>query len=169
MDAGLNVDERAALRAVIEMLRKQRWASLATAVDDQPLASMVSYCLDPEFDGVLLHLSNLARHTRNLQANPWASLAVSERDDERRDPQTLMRLSMDGPVYRLDSDAQDYAAAKRVYLNHFPGAADRFAFADFALYHLSLKRIHCVLGFGRTLALSGKQFRMLLSGDETRP
>jgi putative heme iron utilization protein len=169
MEAELNVDERAALRAAIEILRQQRWASLATAVDDQPLASMVGYCLHPEFDGVLLHLSNLARHTQNLHANPWASLAVSEHDDQRRDPQTLLRISIDGPVNQLESGAQGYAAARRAYLNRFPGAADRFAFADFALYHLSLKRIHCVLGFGRILALSGKQFRMLLPGDEAHP
>jgi len=169
MEAELRVDERTALRAVIEMLRKQRWASLATAVDNQPLASMVSYCLHPEFDGVLLHLSNLARHTQNLYANPWASLAVSEHDDQRRDPQTLIRVSIDGPVYRLDSGAEGYVVARRAYLNCFPGAADRFAFADFALYHLSFKRIHCVLGFGRTLALSGQQFRMLLPGDESTP
>lgn len=169
MKRELGIEERAALDDVGRLLHEQRWASLATAVDGQPLATMVSYCLHPEFDGVLMHLSDLARHTQNIRANAYASLAISEKDDERRDPQTLVRVSIVGRAARLESTDAGYDAAKRCYLRRFPTASDRFDFADFALYHLAPQRVHCVLGFGRTLALSGRQLQILVAGAGQGP
>ncbi len=54
-----------------ELLLGARWAGLAS-VDrqGQPLASMVAFVVGEEIGGLLLHLSRLAAHTRNLMQNP---------------------------------------------------------------------------------------------------
>ena len=72
-----------------------RWAALATHGDGVPLASMVAYACEPGFAGLLLHLSRLSAHTRNLLASPFTSIVISEPDSDRvRNPQTLARVSI---------------------------------------------------------------------------
>ena len=82
-----------------------RWGTLATAVDNQPLASNIAYVADLS-SCFLFHLSQLARHTKNLLENPQASLAVSEVDDGVYDPQTLARVNLQGRVAAVACDDQ---------------------------------------------------------------
>ncbi len=72
------MSSEAAGRAV-QMIRNLRWGALATSGDQGPMASMVSYAITPNLE-LLMFLSGLARHTRNLHDNPTASLVVSEAD-----------------------------------------------------------------------------------------
>ena len=55
-----------------------RWSTLATTnADGSPLASEIAFaCL--RADGLVVHLSQLAKHTRNLMERPQFSLSVSE-------------------------------------------------------------------------------------------
>src|SRR4051794_41255469 len=84
------------LGAIATLIRSQRIAALGTLREASPFVSMVAYAAEPDFGGLLLHLSRLAAHTRQLLANPQASLLISEHDDERDDPQTLARITLAG-------------------------------------------------------------------------
>ena len=97
--------KREQLDQLARLVNGQRWAALAT-VDEtaQPMASMVGYVVNEEFDSVALHLSRLAAHTRNLLANPHASLVISACDDGSDDPQLLMRASLQGHVEIIERD-----------------------------------------------------------------
>lgn len=145
------IEERAGLSA---LLADSRWAALATVREDSPLASWVAVV--PEGNGrYLLHLSRLAAHTRNLQTNPRASLTFSEPDqDPSRDPQTLVRISLQGQIHPLDREANDYRAARERYLAWLPAAQIQFTLGDFQLMRFVPESARSVTGFGSARRLT---------------
>lgn len=153
----MNAEEQ---RNLANLLRGQRWAALATLADDgAPLASMVAYVPEEDFGGFLLHLSRLASHTRNLLADPRASLAVSEPDTGQGDPQTLARVTVQGTVVHLPRDTAEYAAGRDVYLRRLPDAGRLFEFPDFMLFRLVPSGARLVGGFARAYSLDAARLR----------
>ena len=145
------------LAIVAALLRGQRQAALGTLRGDAPFVSMVAYLAEPDFGGVLLHLSRLAPHTRHLLADPRASLLVCERDDGRDDVQTLARVTLVGSCETLASDEQ--AAARDRYLARLPVAAPLFDFPDFALFRFVPQEARYIGGFGRIFTLTPDHLR----------
>lgn len=146
MEQGLNPDEQ---RRLAVLLRASRWAALATARDNEPLATWVALAPEDDLGGFLLHLSRLALHTRYLETNPRASLSFTEPDRGAGDPQELARVSLQDYVETIGRDASGYAAARERYLAHFPAAAPMFEFTDFALVRFVTVTARYVSGFGR--------------------
>ena len=152
-----------ALQAASTLVAKSRWAALATICGDgTPLASQVAVA--PDKGGVLLmHLSQLAEHTRNLAQRPAVSVVMGQPDAGSPDPQTLARISILGMATLLAPDAAGYEAAKVAYLNALPAAEPRFAFTDFGLYALVPARAQYVGGFARAFRFNARDTRQLLS------
>lgn len=139
-------------------LLSARWGALATSLDDAPYSSWVAFVVEPDFQGFLMHLSRLARHTRFLLENPVASLALCEQDDGRSDPQTLARVSMSGEVEQVERGAEDYGLARARYLAEFPEAEPLFGFTDFHLFRLRLEQAQFVPGLGQAKRLRATDF-----------
>lgn len=151
-------------QALVTLLTGSRWAALATARDSEPLASWVAVAPAAEPGHYLLHLSRLAPHTRNLQANPRAALAFSEPDRDRsRDPQTLARVSLQGRVETIARDAAGYPAARERYLACLPQAGVQFTLGDFSLLRFVAESARFVAGFGRAHRLDAGAVRSLLA------
>lgn len=144
---------------IARLLRGQRWAALATLREGAPFASMVAYVPEQDFTGFLLHLSHLSAHTRNLMADPRASLVVSEPDGGRGDPQTLARLTVLGRVEQLSKGSSRYDASRRLYIERLPDSEMLFGFGDFTLFRLAAEEARYVGGFGRAFSLSSAQLR----------
>jgi len=143
----LTPEEKQTLRV---LLSRQRWAALATSRDDEPLASWVAVVPDAEPGYFVLHLSQLALHTRYLQTNPRASLAFSEHDaDPARDPQTLARISLQGRVAVVEREAPEYSPTRTRYLAALPHADVQFGLGDFSLMRFVPLYARFVPGFGR--------------------
>jgi putative heme iron utilization protein len=152
-------EEMARLRALLET---QRWAALATARDNEPLASWVAFLREPPGHRFLLHLSRLARHTRYIELNPSVSLAISESDaDPGANPQLLARVSFTGAMQAVARDAPDYAAARARYLARFPAAAQTFELGDFSLFRLTASEARYVGGFGRAYRVGAEELQGL--------
>ena len=150
MAQGMNPEEKRRLAA---LLRGQRWAALATARDNEPLATWVAVVSEDDLGGFLLHLSRLALHTRYLETNPRASLSFTEPERGASDPQELARVSLQGYVETIGRAATGYAAARERYLARFPAAAPMFEFTDFALVRFVTVTARYVSGFGRVQRL----------------
>ena len=132
----------------VRMLKNHRWSALATTGQDGPMASMVSYAIEPDL-GILMFLSGLARHSRNLKETPLASLVVAEPDQpEVADPQTIARVSVQGTVEGIPRDDPGFGPAWQVYVDRFPFAAPRLQLGDFTLYRLVPSAARWVGGFG---------------------
>ena len=140
-----------------DLLRSTRWAALGT-VDEKgaPFVSSVAFAIDS--DSLLIHVSELGAHTRNLLERPVFSLLISEPDSpENPDPQTLARLSLSGRAEALPRDAEEFAARAGIYVSTFPDSEMRFGFGDFHLIRLIPESGNFVGGFGRAKRLKGEK------------
>jgi len=126
------------------LIRAQDRGCLATLQvgDGTPYASLVLYATLPDATPVLL-LSGLAEHTRNLGADPRASLLV-DGTAGLADPLTGARATLVGRLEEADE-----APARPRYLARHPSAESYAGFGDFRFYALRFTRAHLVAGFGR--------------------
>jgi putative heme iron utilization protein len=152
------MEKEEALQQLSRFISGQRWAALAT-VDEKghPQASMVAYVPETGFGGLLLHLSQLAAHTRHALETPWAALVITEPDGGEGDPQTLVRASVAGPIRPIARESESYQEAKQHYLARLPDAEQRFGFGDFMLLRLQPQSVRFVAGFGRAYSFSGTE------------
>ena len=149
------------LAVIARLLREQRQAALGTSTaDGAPFVSMVACVPEPDFGGLLLHLSGLSPHTGHLRRDPRAALMVYEPDGPHvADVQTLARLSLSGRVAVIPRDTPEYAAGRARYLERLPAAAMLFDFPDFALFRLIPSEARYVGGFARAYTLTPEQLR----------
>ena len=135
----------ASVEIVRRLLRRAERGTLATRLaeaDGWPYSSLVMIAVNHDLSPILL-LSDLAEHTRNLIADPRASLLI-DGTAGAEDPLSAPRVTLLGRIARVD----DRAAAAR-YVAHHPASALHAGFADFHYYRLGIERAHLVAGFGR--------------------
>jgi putative heme iron utilization protein len=126
-------------------LRAHRYGVLSTIskkFDGYPFGSITPYLVD--HDGSLLILiSTLAEHTKNILHDPRVSIITHD----QRDPhiQTQGRVTVLGNA-ELEPDREQ---AGQRYLRYFPEAASYFAMHDFSFYRIRPMAIRYIGGFGR--------------------
>ena len=130
--------------AARRLVRNQDRASLATSLagDGTAYASLVLYATLADATPILL-LSALAEHTKNLKADPRASLLV-DGTAGLADPLTGARVTLVGRLEEVG-----VGAAQARYLARHPSAETYVGFGDFRFYALRMARAHLVAGFGR--------------------
>jgi hypothetical protein len=149
------------LAAIAMLIRSQRVASLGTLQNGAPFVSLVAYAAEPDLLGMLLHLSDLAPHTRQLRADARASLMIAEADGASvDDPQTLARLTLHGVVEPILRDTEAYARGRERYLARHPAAAQLFDFGDFNLFRFIPAGARFVGGFARAFTLTLDHLRV---------
>lgn len=149
---------------VIQRLCQQRQAALATvAADGAPHVGMVAFAVEPDGSALLLHLSTLAAHTRQLLAEPRVSLLLAEPDStEVDDVQTLARITIYGHAQPVAVDDARYAICRAAYLRRFAAAEMRFGFADFVLVRVVVDQARFVGGFAQARTVNQAQLTDLL-------
>jgi hypothetical protein len=143
---------------LIELLRAQPSAALATLHKGEPAISMVPVALAA--DGLLIHVSELATHTRDMRAHPRVSLLLMGEAGEL--PQARPRVSIAGDAAFIDRETAAYDAARAIYLARFAQAAMTFGLADFSLVRIAASSARFVAGFAQAHALGGPDFMALL-------
>lgn len=116
-------------------------STLSQKVAGYPFGSVAPFILDHAGRPVIL-ISELAEHTRNLMADPRASLIVQPFTP---DMQEAGRVTLVGNAQRLS----DKDALGPRYLRHFPKAEAYLAMHDFAFWVIEPVRIRYIGGFGR--------------------
>jgi heme iron utilization protein len=132
------------LSSVIHLLHEVSFGVLATQsvqLAGYPFATILPLALDEHHQPVFL-LSGLAEHTKNLLADPRASLLVAEPGEQN--VLKGARLTLMGDVQRFD--ASDELAAR--YLRYQPDARQYLDLGDFAFFRLIPKRARYIAGFG---------------------
>jgi putative heme iron utilization protein len=137
------------------LLKRQRVAHLATLRGGAPMASMTLYLPDPDFGAFHVHVSRLAWHTQDMTHDPRVALSISETDDGRADPFTLMRVTLRGEATDLKGDL----SMKDAWLRRFPEQAINFELADFSFWKIVPRDARFVAGFGRIHNLSAAELR----------
>jgi len=129
------------------LLHLARIGSLSTLSRKQPgfpFGSVMPYALDEKGRPVFL-ISTMAMHTQNLQADPRASLLVTQ-PDAAGDPLGASRVTLVGNV--LPMPEPDVAEARKVYLARYANSKNWVDFEDFSFYRMEVMDVYYVGGFG---------------------
>ncbi|HEY3847566.1 MAG TPA: DUF2470 domain-containing protein [Acetobacteraceae bacterium] len=141
-----NAPEDTPAWAARKLLRAARVGTLASSMQGQPFASLVTPATAPDFSALLL-LSDLSEHTRHLRADPRCSFLVCG-VATGENPQTAPRVTVTG----LAETVTD-AGLKARYLAVHPYAAMYAGFGDFALWRIRPVNGLYVGGFARAARL----------------
>jgi putative heme iron utilization protein len=140
-------------QTLARLIRATRIAALGTIHDGEPNLAMVAVACESDFSAFYIHVSKLGKHTRDMESDPHVSLLLTEADDQRADPQTLARVSVQGIAAIVPRDDSDYARVRDLYLKRFPEAEQLFSLGDFNLWRITPKGGRFVAGFGRAFNL----------------
>jgi hypothetical protein len=88
--------------------------------------------------------------------DPRVAFSISEADDGRADPFTLMRVTVRGDATQISP------GPKEAWLARFPEQAINFQLADFSFWKIAPRDARFVAGFGRIHNLSAAE---LTTGD----
>jgi putative heme iron utilization protein len=145
--------DAASEQTLARLIRATRLAALGTLHEGEPNVAMVAVACESDFSAFYIHVSQLGKHTRDMENDPHVSLLLTEADDRRPDPQTLARLALQGTATIVPRDAPEYARIRALYLQRFPEAEQLFGLGDFNIWKITPKRGRFVAGFARAFNL----------------
>ena len=141
------------LELLIDLLHSASEAALAThstTLDGFPFASAVPFVTDVHHRPIML-ISGLAEHSRNLQANPRASLMIAKTLGKGE----MARVSLIGEVHPIE--AEPLLVAR--YLRYHPHAERFLQLGDFRFHCFVPIRVLTVGGFAKASWLEGSRLR----------
>ena len=132
----------------LALLARESQATLSTLSSKRrgyPYASLVQYALTE--DGVVvLFLSGMAEHSRNLQQDMRVSLLVTD-SQATGDPLSIPRLSIMGHGVRWPEN--ELEAAKATYFGRHDHARAWSGFGDFVFWRVEVLDSYYIAGFGK--------------------
>jgi putative heme iron utilization protein len=152
-------------RALRELLSTRRVAALGTLDDHQkaqPFVSMVPFALLRTEGCLVLHVSGLAAHTRNLIAHPQVSLMVMAAEADGEPVHALPRVTLDAVAQLPERDSNLWAAARTAYLLRFPEAEPMTTLGDFMFVLLRPTGARQVAGFGAARNVDAHELAQVL-------
>ncbi len=135
----------------LSLLISSHEGALGTIEKGTPFVSAAGFLYEtPEgekdFGKLYFLLSDLSRHSKNLQKNAAASLLVVEKGTapihERK------RLSLQGLIQTIKNETRSETLKDR-YLTVFPRSEIFFTLADFHFYEMEITELHWIGGFGK--------------------
>src|SRR6185503_17606697 len=106
-----------------KLILQERTAHLGTLRGGAPMVSMTLYMPEKDLSAFYVHVSSLAWHTQDMKQDGRVALSISETDDRRPDPFTLMRVTVRGEAFQLPGK---YESLKTSWLARFPEQAINF-------------------------------------------
>jgi putative heme iron utilization protein len=147
-----------------QILRERRVAALGTLHAGAPYVSMVPYALAHDASGLIIHVSELSSHTKDMRTDPRVSLLVMQAEYGGSSALALARASIQGTALEVATDSPDLPGFRAAYLERFPEASQMFGFADFTLFKIEQESVRFVAGFVQAYTISTKSFTRLLAG-----
>jgi heme iron utilization protein len=148
-------------QALTELLQMQEIGALGTLHDGEPYVSMVPFALHP--GGFVIHVSQLAAHTKDMLSTPAVSLLVIAPPEPDEPPQARARVTIQGTATRCTESDPRHAEAKAAYLSRFPQSAEMFTFSDFLLFFVEPRMARFVGGFAQASSLGAETLSRILS------
>jgi heme iron utilization protein len=120
-----------------------------------PFGSIATYDLTASGEFVIF-ISKLAEHYKNLEANPHASLLITD-NRGTLDPLPFARATALGKFNKIEKNNCKELAAS--YFSKFPNASSRQIAHDFDFFIMTPTRIRWVGGFGDIRWINQKDYR----------
>jgi putative heme iron utilization protein len=131
-------------RTLVYLGRIGSLSTLSRRLPGFPFGSVMPYGLANHGRPIFL-ISTMAMHTQNLQANPHASLLVTQSSADG-DPLGASRVTLLGNV--LPVPEPDVAEARTLYLSRNVNSKYWVDFEDFSFYGMEVVDVYYVGGFG---------------------
>jgi heme iron utilization protein len=131
-------------RTLVYLTRIGSLSTLSRKQPGFPFGSVMPYGLDENGRPTFL-ISTMAMHTQNLQADPRASLLVTQ-GDAGGDPLGASRVTLVGNV--LPVPEAEVAEARKLYLARYANSKYWVDFEDFSFYRMEVVDTYYVGGFG---------------------
>jgi len=147
-------DAKAMLRV---LLLGRKAAALGTVDGGRPFVSMTPYAIDDRTGTLLILVSSLAAHTRNLRANRGVSILVMQAEDEAPSTHEIARATIDAEAVPIERGTAEQLAARDAYLARFPEAEPLTGFGDFSFFALRPLGARVVAGFARARTLDADE------------
>ena len=130
-----------------------------------PFGSVAPYCLDAN-GSVIILISSIAQHTKNIVDNNKISFIVSEAGVD--DVQTAARLTLMAKAQEIDANDED---TRQRYYRYFPSARGYHNTHNFSFYRLHAVRARYIGGFGKIHWLEPAQLQLpqIFSGADEIP
>lgn len=147
-------------REIADLVQNRTVAALATlqAGDGAPAVSMTPFAFSAA-GAFIIHVSALAPHTQNMEADPRVGLMVTRAEGPGTMPQALPRLMVQGQARRLEGGTAEHADARARYVAKFPSSETMMDFGDFGLFAIVPTDARFVGGFARAFAVSPADLR----------
>lgn len=150
-------------RQLQELLAVQRVAALGTIADDgAPLVSMVPFAVERGLGAFVIHVSDLAAHSRHLQARPRVSLLVMQQAGPGEPVHALPRVSFDGQARVLEPGTEPWRSCRQAYVDRFPEAGFMTQLGDFRFVAIEPAGARQVAGFGAARSIDADEVRLAL-------
>src|SRR5712692_5625616 len=131
-------------RTLVYLARIGSLSTLSRKQAGFPFGSVMPYGLDDRGHPIFL-ISTMAMHTQNLQADPRASLLVTQ-PDASGDPLGASRVTVMGNV--LSMPESEVPEARKLYLDRYANSKYWVDFEDFYFYRMDVVDVYYVGGFG---------------------
>ncbi len=149
--------------ALRSLLQNQRVAALGTLdTDGFPFVSMVPFAVEPASAQLVIHVSGLAAHTRNLQTTPRVSLLVMQAEVTGEPVHALARVTLEGVATVLERESAAWRQARDAYLARFPDAQPMTELGDFMFVGVAVQGARQVAGFGAARSLDAETMAEVL-------
>jgi putative heme iron utilization protein len=148
-------------RAIRALLDGERVLSLAVIADGAPYAGLLPFIPFPEYAGVMIHASRMAKHSAGLTADARVGVLLHEQDGAEKDPLQLQRTTFECTVQPLERKGEAWLAGRERWLQRFPDSRITFNLGDFTLYRLEFRQGLYVGGFGRAVEISPRDIAKL--------
>jgi heme iron utilization protein len=148
-----------------ELLTTRRVAALGTLDarnPTQPVVSMVPFAGLGASACLVIHVSALAAHTRNLVAHSQVSLMVMAADTDSEPVHALPRVTLDAVAELPERDSPAWHAARNAYLARFPEAGFMTELGDFSFVLLRPTAARHVAGFGAARNVDAAELAQVL-------
>jgi putative heme iron utilization protein len=152
------------------LLHARRVAALGTLTESgEPAVSMVPFAIDAGQACIVIHVSGLAAHTRNLQDNPAVSLLVMQGEVETEPVHALPRVTLEGRAEAPETGSTRWKSARTAYLSRFPEAEPMTRLADFVFVTIRPTAARQIAGFGAARSIDATELVRLLGSDPAGP
>ena len=149
--------------ALRNLLNTQRVAALGTLDEDRhPFVSMVPFAIDGTTSALVIHVSGLAAHARNLERTPQVSLMVMEAEVVGEPVHALPRVTLDAVATVLVVDSAAWASARFAYLTRFPDVEYMTQLGDFRFVAIAVSGARQVAGFGAARSVDADEIAQVL-------
>ena len=150
-------------RLLVELLRTRRTLALGT-IDEAgaPAVSMAPWALDPAGPDLIILISALAAHTRQLMLHPHASVLVCAGEEAADSVHALPRATLQVEALHPKSGSDDARAALAIYIARHPAGEMLASLPDFSVVRLRVQAARQIAGFGAARDVSAARLRELL-------